>query len=397
MLIGGPEMARIKKRRRAQMKQFELLGPDSIESISWSDREVTEKYWFKLFLTTPTNQLIKNIQTDFRLLRLGKVLMPVTINNEEFKNSFVCSPYTTYMSYAIEELQKLGLPIMTKPLEILLIGMGHLIKSAKINKVIQCNNWLLSTNHYEDFSIDLITKVTLEMKKLFPEHYILFRSLNYYSNSDLIQKLRSSGYLLIPTRQIYIFDRSKEDYLKRNHLKRDLKLIKKGNFTLLNHSEIKATDYHRIIELYNALYLEKHSYYNPMFTPQFIENCHKNNIMQMYGLLDSDGKLQGIIGYFTRSHLMTTPFIGYNTSLSQKLGLYRILIALVLRDAAEKNITLNLSSGASEFKRLRGGKPEIEYSAAYIKHLSLKRKVIIFLLSELYARLGVPVMKILKL
>ena len=104
-----------------------------------------------------------------------------------------------------------------------------------------------------------------------------------------------------------------------------------------------------------------------------------------------------MVGYIFRNNVMTTPIIGYNTNLPQKLGLYRMLSAIVFREATNLCVDLNLSSGASNFKILRGGKPYIEYTAIYRKHLSKTRQAMILALRAALLKIGVPIMQKLQL
>ena len=58
---------------------------------------------------------------------------------------------------------------------------------------------------------------------------------------------------------------------------------------------------------------------------------------------------------------------------------------------------LNFSSGAAAFKRLRGGQPEIEYSLIHVAHLPWSRRLVWQLMGLLLQRIGVPLMRKLKL
>jgi len=56
-------------------------------------------------------------------------------------------------------------------------------------------------------------------------------------------------------------------------------------------------------------------------------------------------------------------------------------MAIVLREASHRKLRLNLSSGASHFKRIRGGVLCIEYTAViadicHCRHLSLPTSVV---------------------
>ena len=83
----------------------------------------------------------------------------------------------------------------------------------------------------------------------------------------------------------------------------------------------------------------------------------------------------------------------YNTSLPQRLGLYRLLMATVYERAARLRQRINLSAGAARFKRLRGGIGTMEYSAVYVRHLPKNRRRAVAVLGALTRRIGEPIMR----
>ena len=116
----------------------------------------------------------------------------------------------------------------------------------------------------------------------------------------------------------------------------------------------------------------------------------------MTGLRNPSGQLDGIIGLWEVNSVTTAPLVGYEMSLPQKLGLYRMLMVVAIEDAHERKILLNLSAGAPYFKRLRGGEPELEYSAVYYSHLSRQKKFVWSLLDLVLCRLAAPLMRYFK-
>jgi hypothetical protein len=90
---------------------------------------------------------------------------------------------------------------------------------------------------------------------------------------------------------------------------------------------------------------------------------------------------------------MTTPLIGYDLALPRKLGLYRMLTALVFQEARETGRILNLSAGAAQFKRHRGGEAQIEYSAVYIAHLPVFQRAVWASLGGLLRHVGVRILQ----
>jgi len=74
--------------------------------------------------------------------------------------------------------------------------------------------------------------------------------------------------------------------------------------------------------------------------------------------------------------VVTGVVLGYERSLPQGLGLYRMLFALLTAEAAERELLLNLSAGAGRFKALRGAVPVEEFDAVYDRHLPAPRRVV---------------------
>jgi hypothetical protein len=122
------------------------------------------------------------------------------------------------------------------------------------------------------------------------------------------------------------------------------------------------------------LFIDKHSQLNPDFTPAFFEFCLESGFLDLYALR-YQGEVVGVLGLYARNGWLTTPLIGYDTTLPQALGLYRRLMALLYRQAGERQLQLHLSSGADAFKRARGGLGHFEYTAIYADHLPRCRQL----------------------
>ena len=95
----------------------------------------------------------------------------------------------------------------------------------------------------------------------------------------------------------------------------------------------------------------------------------------------------------TLGGLLTAPVVGYRTDLPKRLGLYRMLMALAMAEAAARHLSFNISAGAAGFKRSRGALPAIEYTAAFVAHLPLRERLATALLSGLLNAIGVPIMR----
>ncbi|MGC5773999.1 GNAT family N-acetyltransferase [Paenibacillus pabuli] len=346
-----------------------------------------------------TRDFIVNVNTTLLIARIDDLVLPLTVNEAEYDNAYVCSPYTHYVRYAKQELTLLRKPLLEKELSALLSVVGWGMQRSQINKVVHVNNWLLSTNLYPAMSGEQAVCLLAAIRERYPEHAVVFRSLCPELHSDLTSKLKQAGCQLIPSRQIYLYranDPSFGNAKSRWLLKRDYELLAKHGYEIVSQENLTDVDISRIAELYRLLYLEKYSYDNPQFSEHFIATAKASGALTLYGLR-KEGRIDAVMGYFCRNGMMTTPLFGYDTALPQFIGLYRMLSACLIGQARENGHLLHESSGAAQFKRNRGAVADFEYSAVYERHLPLGRRWCWLLLDRLLNRVGVPLMRRMKL
>ena len=335
----------------------------------------------------------RNVRTRLSSLRHQGHLFPITVNEAEHGNSYVVSPYTAYGPYALEELDSLMSRAPMAPLKGLTLMVAKVLKWAQIDRIVMVNNWLLSTNLYPEWDGSGAEELTHELANTYPRHLIAFRSLNHYTNAQLIDQLVVLGYKMVPARQVYIYDNDDLSWTQRSNTKRDRAVLRQTQFQHITNEEFHDIDFDAVEGLYNQLYLEKYSYLNPQFTAAFLSACHKQGVMEFEGLKDAGGRLVAIVGTFEYADVLTAPIVGYDIRMPQELGLYRMGMAMIFEHALRRKLPLNLSAGAASFKRLRGAQPYIEYTAVYDSHLSWPRRLVISSLSGLLNTIGVPVME----
>lgn len=366
-----------------------------IEWVHWEDLPTgLLKSFSKAFIENKSTELISNVETEYKVLKIdeGKYF-PVTINNTELDSSFVCSPYTAYALYSKEELtQKINNKLIQFPLLLVIKLLGKWLQYGQINKNIHINNFLLSTNPYPEWDGIEIKEITEFITKEYPNHSIIFRSLNRFQHQHLLDVFKKNKYRLIGSRQVYIYNLNEQNWLKHKNNKNDLKLIKKQNLTFIEHDDMEPY-LEEALQLYQMLYLEKYSKYNPQFTIKYFTTCYNDGIVHFQGYKNSENVLKSFSGLFIIGNTITSPLIGYDTAAPQKEGLYIHAAQLALLCKFKTNLLLNLSSGAPEFKRMRGGEPSIEYSAVYSRHLNRKRKITFIILQFISNKIGVPLMK----
>ncbi|HVY22670.1 MAG TPA: GNAT family N-acetyltransferase [Steroidobacteraceae bacterium] len=336
---------------------------------------------------------IRNIATTIDAVGQGTLRVPVTINSSERCNSWICSPYTTYVSYAAEELERFGHPLYTKPLSFLCQMLGNLLLSARIDDTVTVNNWLVSTNCYPEAPIKTVNGWIEESVSRWPSHAIWFRSLNRRYTSEWLSALTAAGCILIPSRQVYLFDCIQANARTPKNLRWDFALLDQWRNRRSDANTWNSADYVQAEKLYGKLYLEKYSKLNPQYTSTLLSAWSNAGLLSLIGYRSANGELIAVIGMLELDGTVTAPIVGYDTSLPQRLGLYRLLMATIFERAAETGQRVNLSAGAAGFKRLRGGIPEIEYSAVYSRHLPAVRRHVLSALSILARRIGEPIMR----
>ncbi|MBT2291132.1 GNAT family N-acetyltransferase [Paenibacillus albidus] len=376
---------------------FKRYDRHNIGELDWPDTEYGcyAKRYFLPFMEQTAEHFIGNVRTRIEVVTIDGLPVPITINEEEYGNSYVSSPYTHYVSYAREELALLNNKLLEGILGITLSGVGILLRRARFNRVVQINNWLLSTNLYPGIDGEELTALLDYLARQFPGYALMYRSLCEETGRRRLEKLQQYGCKLVPSRQIYLLRHpvgSKARWL----LKRDRALIAKHGYQVVPPHEFADADIPRIVELYSLLYIEKYSTHNPHFTEAYIRLALESRTLCLYGLR-KEGRLDGVLGYYSREGAMTAPLFGYDTALPQTTGLYRMLSAVLIGLAEKHGTLLHESSGVGQFKRNRGAAAAIEVSAVYDRHLPWLTRICWTVLDKLLNRVGVPLMQKLKL
>jgi hypothetical protein len=348
------------------------------------------------FLAEGSRAQMSNVDTRVAVLRLDDLALPVTINEAEYANSYVCAPYNHYVDYARAELSTLGEPVAEAALGAALHAVGLGLRLAEINRVVHVNNWLLSTNLYPPMSREQIRAITRMLVARYPHHAVVWRSVNTVQGPGLWDAFRDEGYGWVASRQLYYqwpADDAFYNHAQRKIMRREAKLLAASPYEVLGPDAIEAAMLPRLKDLYDQLYLEKYSHHNPQFTLRFLETARVERTLGLRALRHREtGAIDGVAGYFVRNGTLTTPLFGYDLAVPQEAGLYRILTQLMVDEAKEHGWLLNMSSGAAGFKRSRGARPNIEYSMVWDHHLPGPRRAAWTLLAGLVNGVAAPLM-----
>ncbi|MDP1548513.1 MAG: GNAT family N-acetyltransferase [Anaerolineales bacterium] len=345
----------------------------TLQFPSTDDGDYARRYLIPLMTENP-QKYIRNVHnTQLMAVKVGETVIPITVSDFHPQNTYTVSPYSHYVSYgAFEEVKRLNNPLAEVAVKLIMTPVSWYFRHAELDKVVFVNNYLLSTNLYPAVKSEHLSVISEALIKWFPDRAIVFRSVDQKKNPHIYQTLEEFGYNLVLSRQVWYMDPVAA--LKTRQCKEDLRVLKKNGYEVVNGRDLSDDELRRAVKLYELLYLQKYSYYNPQFTFEFLKLARDENILHIYGLKQGE-QLNAIMGFFVRNGVMTQPLFGYDTSLPLDEGLYRLLTLVTLQDGVKRGLLVHASGGVGKFKKVRGGESVTEYNAVYTQHLPKRRQM----------------------
>lgn len=355
----------------------QLLGADNWPKSFSSDcaRSHEAHRFLSPLVEGGVQPFIANVHVELGAILVGAQLLPLTRHSGAECSSYVASLATHYVHYAREELRQLPSPLLRSLLRPALAALESLMSWGESDKIIFVDNWMVSTNLHPHLSQVQLEQILETLISRYPDHLIAFRSVEHATCPRLFDTLRQLDFVPLLSRQVYLFRPDDPMSWRKKDLKNDLRLLKNTSYEVVGGEAFSPDDAGRIEELYNALYLDHYSRLNPQYTARFFEHMRKNGLLEFRGLRSERGSLDAVLGFFELNSVMTTPLFGYDFSVPRQAGLYRLLSTLLALEAKERGNLLHQSSGAAEFKRLRGARPEPEYTMIYEQHLPARRRL----------------------
>ena len=367
----------------------EIFDTDSIGSLPWPAGE--EGRCAKEMLTPWIQQGVEahvgNVNASVAALLVDDTVMPLTVAHRDSPGCYVASPYSQFVTYAIEHLSTVVPTSAVAPMSLGLKAFGKVLKWGQLNQTVYIDNWLVSTNLHPNLSISQLRDSIGALCKKYPGHAFAFRSVTPTLNPGLYEALKETGFQMIASRPIFYVDAREEKSFKSRMFKSDMKILEGTSYDIIHGGDFKREDIPRIRELYEALYLEKYSLGNPHLTDAFIHHVIDKDLWKFIAF-KTEGRIDAVVGYYSRGDLMTSPLFGYDTQLPQELGLYRLISTALSLEAKKQGALLHQSSGAASYKKLRRAQAETEYIAVYTHHLPPLRRATWKLLQTTLNNLG---------
>lgn len=323
------------------------------------------------------SRLGDNLFGAVRLVQADHAVIPLLVVEPHPDASDVCSPITRYARYPRGEAERRVSPLLRPGVALAAMAWGGLLASMRIERTVYVNNWLLATNPAPSTASARIPALVACLAAAFPDHAIVFRTVIPSLEPGYAAALVEGGCRLVQSRVVQVIDTSDPGVLKHSNVKADRALLARSPYRARRPADVGEVDLDRLVDLYRGLYLGRHSRFNAAYARRFFEVLLRCARVRC-ALFEAPGR--GTFDAFTIWHEgpghLTGAAIGYDLSLPQSLGLYRLsLMYKVLREAAPRGLRVNLSGGANAFKQHRGARPTPDYDAVYDRHLPAWRRL----------------------
>lgn len=249
------------------------------------------------------------------------------------------------------------------------------LEATAADRIVFVNHPLLSTSLWGDWTGVGLGDALAVLGARFPDRAFALRSLNDWSDAGLIDRLRAAGARLLPSRVIWTVDDVADEWLKKRDARRDRRLIDAGGYRIDQPDRLSDPDWTRVRDLYRGLYLERHSRHNPDYTEAFLRAGMASGFLRFQLLRQGAGRIMAFVACARVGGILTSPLLGYDLARPQEEGLYRMAMLLPGLEAAREGLRVNHSAGAGAFKRFRGARPWLEYTAIFDAHLPAWRRL----------------------
>ena len=331
------------------------------KGVKMASMELAAQHLVSLVQERRSAALVSNLSTEMYLGQVGTFNVPVSVNHGQSPTCYINCPSRAFLDYGREELDRLtGNPLLRGMGRAALSAFAPLVKATGLDRQVQLNNWLVATNILPPASPTDWLRTFETVQAAFPDHVPVLRSVNTRVHGPLLHALEEAGLTLFPMRKIFLRDYATETDWTTDEQK-DARLRDRDDLHQRSGSTFDDADFDAAARLYGALYLEKYSQLNPHYTPAFLRAAHDQLGLQLEGFFTPRGEMVGIIGCFIQHGMLTGPIVGYDTSLPQKLGLYRRLRSVNHGKARAQGLVYNMSAGAEAFKLNRGGAASLEH------------------------------------
>ena len=244
-----------------------------------------------------------------------------------------------------------------------------LARMLRVDAVVFPQHHLLTTSLYNDGEISDIMACGGALAARYPDRAMVIRSVNACDHEASIDGRAW------PLRMVWIIDDVARDCLPRRDFKRDIAVLARLKLKRqIYGGAISEETLTVCLNLYRTLYLSTYSMFNPDYEAFYVRSLLEAGVLKILTLEDDAGQVEAFCALHACDDTLSVPLLGYNRQRPKADGLYRAIMVLAIQDARQRGLRLNLSAGASSFKRNRGAKPYMEYLLIVDRHLPYLRR-----------------------
>ena len=360
------------------------------EQIEW--QHVSKQlHWMKPQLKLWMNELdqcIKNVSAEVLVLHIEDQLVPVSVSQRNYNDTWINSLYGQFVLETEEEFLKVNMPKIAHRLGSAMIKIaGSILKFTQLKTVTIYPSFTSTTlyDHYQFVNIEAITEAVAEK---FPQHMIMFRTMTEHRDGMYIEQLEKLQFNKQISRMVFLYDPDeKHTKNERKDKKKDFKKLKKSGYAISNYVDRK--DLSKMHLLYQDIYLNKYSKYNPMYTQYYFEALYENNLIDIWCIKDQD-EIIAFMGICNNDETIAPLYFGYVDHIK---GLYFMISSLLFKYSDEQNVLINNSAGAKDYKKARGARPHLEYHMVKYNHLKLLPKLSWMIFNTVSTAVATPILK----
>lgn len=248
------------------------------------------------------------------------------------------------------------------------LRLGH------ADRAVYPNHLLFSTSLYGDWCGDDLDPALAALRAAYPDRAIIWRSLNEADNAALVAQMTALGGRKLLSRLVWRIPDPARDWAPRRDVRDDRALPAAHGLRIEHSPQVSDDELAHVLALYNDLYRAKYSATNPAYTAGLLRAAIESGILRLAVIRNASGALEGFAAEHVYQGTLTNPMLGYDRTLPQSRGLYRVAMAAGAERAIAENLSVNYSAGAAAFKRNRGARPTLEFSMIFIDHLPWWRR-----------------------
>lgn len=344
--------------------------------------------------------LVANADVTVHEVALAGERAPVVINRgRTAETSWVVSLRNAYGPYARAEAAAANLSAFARRLGVAASHVGEtLLAAGGLSGGCYLDSWLIATElHAPQLTSAAVLHALDEVMRLAPRDPIVLRSLTPALHRELLLGLAEAGFLLLPTRQVWLVpDLASGAWRRRRDPANDLRLAAESAeaWQWIGGAAFSADDFATAHALYQQLYRRRYPTFNADYTVEFFRRGVASGFLEVTGMRPArGGPLQAVVGMVHRGGVSATPLLGYDLTAPQKLGLYRLASLHIWQDAERRSTLLHCSAGAGAFKESRGATRAVEFAAVWTGHLPRARRACLATLAGALRRWAVPYME----